>query len=465
MAEPRNQPFLFEADVAIVGAGVAGLAAMRALEDRGITTRVLEARDRIGGRILTVRDQRLPHAVELGAEFIHGSAPEVVEIVREARLLADAIEGSRWRMRGGRLTHADDFWQRLDIVMRHLKSKGPDESFAEFLSRAPGGRAAAEARALALQFVEGFHAADARLISARALADGGSPGDDPDEQRTMRIANGYDGVPAWLAHGLDDRILTRTVVERIEWEKGSVAISGRDERGRVTTIRARAAIVTVPLGVLLAGGDGEGAIRFTPSPPIIEKIRQRLTMGSVARVVTLFRERWWTKKPNAAARNASMDATSFVYGDTEDFPVCWTLHPAHLPAIVSWVGGTKAARLDGLSYDERVDRAIAALAKNFGVSKRRVESQLESAWTHDWDTDPYSRGAYSYSLVGGSKAAADFARPIETTLWFAGEAADAKGRNGTVHGAIGSGRAAARSAVRALNLPAAISRQRSAGSR
>jgi monoamine oxidase len=97
-----------------------------------------------------------------------------------------------------------------------------------------------------------------------------------------------------------------------------------------------------------------------------------------------------------------------------------------------------------------VAQAVTALAKNFGVTRRRVESQLEGAWTHDWDCDPYSRGAYSYSLVGGSKAAAQFARPIENTIWFAGEAADAEGRNGTVHGAIGSGRAAARSVARAL---------------
>src|SRR5918911_2581612 len=94
-------------DVAIVGAGVAGLAAMRALEERGVRTCVVEARDRIGGRIHTVRDPRLPHPVELGAEFVHGSAPEVVEIIRDARLLAYAIEGQRWRARGGRVARLD----------------------------------------------------------------------------------------------------------------------------------------------------------------------------------------------------------------------------------------------------------------------------------------------------------------------------------------------------------------------
>src|SRR5437870_6054649 len=102
-----------DVDVVIVGAGVAGLAAMRLLEDRGVRTCILEARDRIGGRILTVHDERLPHAIELGAEFIHGSAPELMEITEAARIVPFVVEGDRWRMRGGRLQHVGDVWQRL----------------------------------------------------------------------------------------------------------------------------------------------------------------------------------------------------------------------------------------------------------------------------------------------------------------------------------------------------------------
>src|SRR5918999_3331109 len=185
-------------DVAIVGAGVAGLAAMRALEERGIRTCVLEARDRIGGRIWTVRDERAPHPIELGAEFVHGSAPELLTFADDARALLYAIEGERWRSRGGRLGRLDDFWKRLHGVMRHLDARKADRSFADFLEEAPGGRSAADARALARTFVEGFHAADATRISVRALADGGSPSEDRDEQRQMRVLGGYDRVPEWL---------------------------------------------------------------------------------------------------------------------------------------------------------------------------------------------------------------------------------------------------------------------------
>ena len=90
------------------------------------------------------------------------------------------------------------------------------------------------------------------------------------------------------------------------------------------------------------------------------------------------------------------------------------------------------------------------MARNLGVTRRRIESQLEAAWTHNWERDPYARGAYSYPMVGGSQSAKELARPLKNTIWFAGEAADAKGRNGTVNGAIGSGRAAAKGAARAI---------------
>jgi monoamine oxidase len=437
--------------VAIVGAGVAGLAAMRELEKHGLRVQVLEARDRIGGRILTVRDDRLAHPIELGAEFIHGSAEETLTIVRDARLLACAIEGQRFRGRGGRLTKLDDFWRRLDVVMRRLDPKKADRSFADFLAESPGGRSAAEARTLARQFVEGFHAADTRRISARALAEGGSPGDDAEEQRMLRVADGYDRVPAALAEGFGDRIQTQTVVERIEWERGNVELSVRElNPSAASRVSARAVIVTVPLGVLLGKKGEPGSIELSPSLPAIDELPERLAMGHVIRIILLFRDRWWTEKRRSTPRNTSLDSLSFVHGDAGDLEVWWTLHPAHVPVMVGWVGGPRAMRLIGRSADEMCERALASLAKNFGVSRRHVSSRLEAYWTHDWQLDPFSRGAYSYALVHGSDYAARLARSVQGTIWIAGEAADPEGRNGTVNGAIASGQRAARSVAKAL---------------
>ena len=439
-----------DVDVVIVGAGVAGLAALRALNDAGLSVRVVEARDRIGGRIYTLHDLRLPHAIELGAEFIHGSAPELVDLAAEAGLAPFVIEGERRRPRGQKLVDATDYWGALHKVMRFLPEAGPDESFSQFLEREPGGRGAGEARRLSRQFVEGFHAARTEKISARALAEGGAPTEDVDEQRIMRIPSGYSGIPQWLARGLDAQIMTGVVVESVEWEPQRVAISARWESGRSMTLKARACVVTAPLAVIFCPPSEKGAISFRPLPDNLKKMHGRLTIGSVQRAVFLFRERWWADKLRSVPKGASLENLSFLYGDTKDYPVWWTMYPAHVPAMVGWAGGPAALPLAGKSYEEKRDRAIAALGKNFRVTRRRIESQVIEMWTHDWDLDPFARGAYSYSLVGGANAAAKLARGVEGTLWFAGEAADAEGRNGTVNGAIGSGRAAAKAVKRAL---------------
>ena len=398
----------------------------------------------------TLHDDRLPHGIELGAEFIHGSAPELVELIDQARLTPFIIEGDRWRPRGKKLAHAVDYWSELHKVLRYLPDSGSDESFAEFLDREPGGQSAGEARRLAKQFVEGFHAAEPQKISAKALADGGAPSEDPEEQRIMRIPTGYDGVPRWLASGLESQILTETVVNRIEWEQHRVSISARDRGRRSVAVNARATIITAPLSVIFCPPGEPGSIAFDPVPGVLQKMHGKLTVGTVQRAVFLFRERWWAEKLPSIPKGASMENLSFLYGDAQDYPVWWTLYPAHLPAMVGWAGGPAALRLAGKPYEEKRERGIAALAKNFRVSKRRVESQVVEMWTHDWNKDAFARGAYSYSMVGGSNAAAQLARGVDGTLWFAGEAADAKGRNGTVNGAIGSGRAAAKAVKRAL---------------
>ena len=359
-----------------------------------------------------------------------------------------AVDGDRWRSRGGRLTRLEGFWERLQVIAGRLDARKKDQSFAEFLDDAPGGRRAADARVLTRSFVEGFHAADARRISVRALADGGIP-EDPEEQRQLRIADGYDRVPDWLAREFRDRIATESVVERIEWGDDGVALSVR-RAGTVATVAARAAIVTIPLGVLLAPPGEAGAIAFSPALPILDRVRTCLTMGSVIRVALLFKERWWTERMRSVPRDASLESMSFLHGDSGAIPVWWTLYPVQSPMMIGWAGGPAAERLAGRSADEIQDRAVAALAENLGVSRARVERQLQAFWTHDWQADPFSRGAYSYALVGGSDAATQLAHSIDGTLWFAGEAADPEGRTGTVHGAIGSGRRAARSVLRAL---------------
>jgi monoamine oxidase len=98
-----------------------------------------------------------------------------------------------------------------------------------------------------------------------------------------------------------------------------------------------------------------------------------------------------------------------------------------------------------------IERAQSTLARALGVSGERVKHEVAQAWTHDWLNDPFARGAYSYQKVGGADAPSEMARPIDGTLFFAGEASDSSGATGTVHGAIASGARAARQVLHSLS--------------
>jgi monoamine oxidase len=439
--------------VVVIGAGAAGLAAARRLDELGLDVVVLEARERIGGRILTLHDPNTPVPIELGAEFIHGAAPEIDSLLDEAHLASVDISGKRWVVTGSRLRPLDDFWEKLDKVMRRLDGKRrADRSFEDFLNTKPGGRGLALERRLALQFVEGFHAADPSRISERALSDAGSPGDDVRERRIGRVAAGYDHVIDALAAPLGDRVRRSAIVTRIRWAPGNVSVETRHPDGRARPpIAARAAIVTVPLGVLKAAPGETGAIEFDPELRAKREPLDHLAMASVVRIVLRLSERFWASDWFAKqSGRPDLDTLSFLHTSDDNFPIWWTAYPVRAPMMVGWHGGPGASALAQLASEEIEAAAIDSLAEQLGIQPRRMRGMVEGAWMHDWEHDPFARGVYSYQTVGGSEAPAALARPLRGTLFFAGEATDVDGRTGTVHGAIATGQRAAEEAQRSL---------------
>jgi monoamine oxidase len=202
-------------------------------------------------------------------------------------------------------------------------------------------------------------------------------------------------------------------------------------------------VVTVPLGVLQAPPDAPGAIRIRPEPPHLRETLGLLAMGSVLRLVFWFSEEPWKQKEE-------LESLGFLFTGDETFRVWWPARPLPTPLAVAWCGGPPAAGFSGLPAGEIADRALHALAKHLGLPHRRVASRVLDFWLHDWQADPWSRGAYSYPRVGGAEAARVLARPIRKTLFFAGEATAGKDQNGTVEGALASGRRVARQVLRAL---------------
>lgn len=124
--------------------------------------------------------------------------------------------------------------------------------------------------------------------------------------------------------------------------------------------------------------------------------------------------------------------------------------PEHAPIITAWAPARSAELLAGLNKDEVVGKAVETLGSVLGTGGAEIRSQLAAAYFHDWDSDPFSRGAYSYVKAGGEGYQSILGAPVENTLFFAGEATDVTGHNGTVHGAIASGARAAREILAAL---------------
>jgi len=181
-------------EILIIGAGVAGLAAAQSLAAAGVKSTILDARDRIGGRIWTVRAGIPAVPVELGAEFIHGRPPQLLEAVESARLVIQPISGRHEYVGDGRPVNNGELFRSVDEIFKKL-SVSPDQTFSEFLDQIHADPGACN---LATNYVEGFNAARADRISTRSLAFESQAQDAIGGDQGFRLQDGYDRLTEWL---------------------------------------------------------------------------------------------------------------------------------------------------------------------------------------------------------------------------------------------------------------------------
>jgi monoamine oxidase len=435
------------ADVLIIGAGAAGLAAARALVKAGLNITILEARDRVGGRVWTFHDPATDVPIELGAEFIHGRPPETFQIVEAAGLPVQEVEGDRWCLRKGEVSLCQDLSGEFEKVFNRMKDAGPDRSFLQFLE----GDAAdlpEETRRLTLEYIEGFEAARPERISEHALVRENKASEEIEGDRAFRVLSGYDGVIEAMAAELASpaaargcRILLSTPVRTMRWRRGSVEVG--TDAGK---FRACRALVTLPLAILQSA-----AVKFEPELSAKQQALAHLEIGPVVRVILRFRERFWEK---IEADGKSMAKLSFLHSadvhavgsqpTIPQFPTWWTTMPRVSPLLTGWAAGPHGLALSGMSDEEIFECAIDSLARALHLDAEYIRNQVVATHFHNWQTDPFSLGAYSYACVGGIDAARELAMPVEETLFFAGEATEFNGHQGTVSGAIATGERAAR---------------------
>ena len=429
-------------EVVVIGAGVAGLACAQALCEAGLRVTILEARSRVGGRIWTVYPSLTNAPVELGAEFIHGLPREVWQIVERAGLQTHELTGNRWRLEQARLAPMSGSWDVIDSIFRRIDESAPDQSFQDFLEHACGDLPQ-HTRIEAAAYVESFHACNASRISAHALARWHRSDREIQGHQGFRFPKGYEGlVRALVAASKPDLLTVRlnTVVTEITWNPGTVEVTAKSPEQQHASIRAEAAVITLPLGVLQAPLGTSGAVCFRPELTERAAALKQLEMGAAIRLVLCFRHCFWT---DPKLVRSPMPDMSFLSSSEELFPTWWSSVFAGTAMLTGWSGGVRAEQLSGLGTAALMERGLEALQHVFGIPLETLRDLVQESFVHDWQSDPYCRGAYSYALAGGREAARRLAAPVGNTLFFAGEATDCSGHNGTVHGAIASGQRAA----------------------
>jgi monoamine oxidase len=420
-------------DGLVLGAGVAGVTAARALSATGLAVVVIEGRDRIGGRVHTIRDF-CGRPVEAGAEFIHGVHAATWPEVRNANLSVRACHQRYMMFNAGGATRwlplvmlHPGVWPAFTIFRALGRARPPDLTAREFLKRR-GYRG--RARLIAEMVLAGHLPGSVDEIGVLGLLDDGVH--TLELGTNYRIDDGYDRLPQHVAAGLDVR--SGFDIESVCWDAGGVAVVARDGRELV----ARAAISTLPVGVLKSG-----RVRFSPVLPESKSAAlDRVEMGPVLKLLLRFQEPFWPRWANSIAC-ATGPLTLYwpVFHGEREAPA----------VLVAYATGDRARLLGRVGEAEAVEIALSDLRRLFpGADPKRG---LVEARRIDWYSDPFAYGGYTFLRPNARGVRQRLAAGDTGTLFWAGSATQSVPIADTVEAAYASGLRAAGEAGKHLGVP------------
>ncbi len=429
-------------DVIVVGAGISGLAAASELQKNGYSVLVVEARERVGGRVWTTLEWGFP--LEHGANFIQSATGNPIsEIAKKEGLKTLSVGNSTssttlssfnsyalYDSAGKRVSD-----EKIQSVLENdvpsfylyaLMNASRELSFNTLLQSFAKEHALSEDHAAILRYMlatitEVHLGADSGRVSSEALLERmlltKTSGDDE------LIAAGYSQIACALAKGLS--IVLQAPVDKIRYNEHGVTVS--TSQGDFSSDYA---VVTLPLGILK-----EKSVQFTP--PLPEKkwgAIERLGMGVVNKIFLLFEERFWDKKAEWIGEMALPESPiQFEFINFDKY--------FDRPILLAITAGSFAKKLEIASDEETIDRVMERLIALYGKDIPKPTAYVITRW----GSDIYSKGSYSYPIIGSSPEDYDIlAEPVQGRLFFAGEATSRSDAN-SVHGAYLSGLAAARS--------------------
>jgi monoamine oxidase len=404
--------------ILVIGGGVSGLVAARGLAEKGFDVVLLEAKDRLGGRIFTRRVGET--VVELGAEFVHGKSAAMEQLLRETQVGVTEVRDQNRLVKDGQMKEVD-LWERVGEVIGKIDSRANDLSFGQWLAKSDLD---AESKQMALGFVEGFNASDARVIGSHALLRAEYESEKNDGDKQSRVREGYGAFVEKLKEAAVERGVKVELGARVsilKWQRGTVTVVTADQR----KFEANAAVVTLPLGVLKSG-----RVVFEPSLPHKMVAIEELKFGNVAKLLFVFGKRWWQ-------HSELQGDFGFVHAFEEMIPTWWS--DSRAPVLVGWAAGPKGEAMLDLNGTQLRARGLEILSRVFRKSVPEIEAELIAYDHYDWRADRDIGGAYSYIPVNGLDLPKVLAAPVEDTLFFAGEATAMDAQMGTVSGAVESG--------------------------
>ncbi len=423
-------------DILILGAGASGLLAARNLARSGWKVTVVEARDRVGGRIHTLPAGIFSGPVESGAEFVHGDLPLTLALLREARIPLRETGGRFWQSSSGSQEPETGAgaWPEWE---RQLKSLERDLPVSQFLKTHFGGPSYETLRRSVRGFVSGYDTADPDRASTISLRQEWLGMEESGHQ--YRVAGGYGRLTDWLAgqiRELGGEIRLGCPIREVLWEPEKVTLMG--EGG--TQFSGSRLLVTLPAGTLLP----PGKFQFRPGLEKLERALEKIGFGSVIKLLVEFTHPFW-QDPVWYQRANCPETGLGMFFSGEPVPTWWTQYPAASSLLTGWLGGPAAASLSrkGTGSEELVRLSLKSLGSIFRSGEKEVQSLVRGALAVDWNRDPYSNGSYSYDTTDSGEARRSLAEPVAGTLFFAGEATWEGPSIATVEAALQSGSRAA----------------------